>query len=257
MEEKVVNEKVVVVSEQPNNDIDSLQQQIALLQQQLKQKVEQKKVTLNTQLTELETKKSELSTQLANIQQKISEIKKELGIEDNNNSDSEKKVKRTRTKTTDSVKQYYTINGKGKYTAYEIAKEYNIFECYFVKDQNGKTIKKLYANWNRFLPYIINGKSGEGYGELEDKSYRISPVICDKIRKEVKAIDNATTDNANANTDSNTNANTNTQQNANNDNTNANKELLDQLPKNPITDNANVDNSNANNTVVSDNTTQQ
>ena len=253
--EEIKNEiksEKVVSSEQPN-DIDSLKQQIALLQTQLQQKVETKKVTLNGELMKLQDKKTELTTQLNNIQLQIDNIKKELGINDVVN-DSDKKAKRTR-KTdgnTVTVKQYYAINGDGKYTAYEIAKEYGIFECYFVKDQNGKTIKKLYANWNRFLPLILNGKTGEGYGELEDKSYRISPSLCDKIRQEVKAIDNTvTTDNSNANT--------NTQQNANSDNTNANKELLDQLPKNPITDNANSNTQNnaTDNATTDNNTTQQ
>ena len=208
--EEIKEKENIVSSEQPNNDIDSLQQQIALLQQQLKQKVEMKKVTLNKQLDELITKKVELTTQLITIQQKIDNIKKELGINDVN--DSDKKVKTRKAKTTDgnTVKQYYSVNGKGKYTASQIAKEYGFYECYFEKDSTGKVTKKLYANWDRFLPLIIKGKTGQGYGELENGGDRISSTVCDKVRLEVKPI---TTDNANSNTQNNATDNATTDNN--------------------------------------------
>jgi len=248
MDEKVVSEQQI----QTTDDISSLQQQIEMMQKQLQQKIEQKKVTLNTKLSELIAKKVELTTQLANIQQKISEIKKELGIEEE--TVKEETVKKTRkAKTTDgnTVKQYYSINGQGKYTASQIAKQYGFFKAYFVYNSDGTVSKKLFANWDRFLPLILKGKTGQGYGEMDNGQDRISSTICDKVRQEVKPIvDNTVT------TD---NANTNTQQNANSDNTNANKELLDQLPKNPITDNANSNTQNnaTDNATTDNNTTQQ
>jgi len=236
-----------ISSEQQNNandisDINSLRQQIKQLEMQLQQKIEQKKITLSSKLTELENSKTQLVTQLNSINEQITVIKKELGIEDNNNSDSEKKVKRTKAKT-DSVKQYYSVNGQGKFTSSEIAKKYGIFESYFEYDSNGKITKKLYANWNRFLPIILRGKEGQGYGEMDNGQDRISSVICDKIRKEVRVIDNTTTDNTNTNTSTTDNSNTTTD-----------KELLDELPKNIDNNTNTTDNSN---NVVVDNTTQQ